>query len=273
MAQTDALAAPARKKPTPAPAVPAPPIPTEPDFTAIAALNALPKEVLPNLARIEGPEGRPFPERWYILVHDASQPRGLREFVVAQGKLLTGRMLSQFADSVSAEDVLGAANVKINSDQVAGVAAQFAMHNSVQLGTIHYELLKATAPAVPVWRLTCKGREGDTLGTIVIHAGKGALLSYQGFEKSPIVPEPTAAEEAPTATPTTTAAAARDNVSEQAPKKKTTASRSPAATERGGLRSSNAPTPRAQPVRQTSAPRQSESQRGIGGFFRRVFRE
>src|SRR6187551_2049405 len=86
----------AQLRTNPATAKPAPAGPAEPDATAIGALNMLPTEAAKHVARIEGPEGRPFPERWYVLVYDAAAPRGLREFVFSGGKLITGRTLSQF---------------------------------------------------------------------------------------------------------------------------------------------------------------------------------
>src|SRR6187455_158050 len=78
-----------------------PKVAAEPDRTAFGALALLPKDVAARVARIEGPDGRPFPERWYVLVHDAAAPRGLREFVVTDGKALANRTLSQFADSLA----------------------------------------------------------------------------------------------------------------------------------------------------------------------------
>ena len=222
----------------------------ESDASALGALKLLPKDAAPRLARIEGREGRPFPERWYVLIHDAGQPRGLREFVVSQGKLVTGRTLSQFADALSAEDVVGASTVKMNSDEAAGVAAQFAMHNGKQLATVNYELVKATAPPVPVWRLTCFGTTGELLGKIVLHATKGTLLSFDGFEKSPIVPEPEIA-------------------SNPEPVRPESASRSPGNKPKPKTTSRATPPPRGVPV-QTERRRKDD---GIGGFFRRVFRD
>ena len=170
----------------------------EPDFSALGAIALLPKEAATKLARIEGPDGHPFPERWYVLVHDAATPRGLREFVIGGGKVIANRALSQFADSVSADEVVGAAALKMNNDEAAGVAAQFARFNNQQLGGVRYEFFKSIDPPAPVWRLTCTDAKGQTLGTIVLHATKATLLSFQGFEKSPMVPAPESATGNPT---------------------------------------------------------------------------
>lgn len=158
---------------------------TEPDLTALGALSLLPKGTAKRVARIEAREGNPWPARWYVLVHDPEQPRGLREFVFTGGKQIATRQLSQFADALSENDVVGADAIKVNSDTVAGVAGQFALHNGVRLASVNYELRKTGDPAVPVWHLTCLDPAGDQLGTIQIHAGKGGILGFDGFQKAP----------------------------------------------------------------------------------------
>lgn len=237
---------------------PDPGVPTEPDATAIGALNLLPKEAATHVARIEGPDGRPFPERWYVLVHDAAAPRGLREFVFSGGKLVTGRTLSQFADSVSADEVIPASAVKINNDQAAGVAAQFAMANEKQLGSIRYELSKSHPPGVPAWRLTCTSPDGQPMGSIVLHATKGTLLGFQGFEKSPIPVDSTGAEPV---------AATNPPAGEKPNKPSGESTTSPKRTAR-----TDTPA-RAVPVRRqpTPPPKQGPIDK-IGSTFRKIFR-
>jgi hypothetical protein len=234
---------------------------TERDPTVLGALSLLPKDAATRVARLEGPDGRPFPERWYVLIHDAAAPRGLREFVFADGKLVTSRALSQFADSISADDVVGAASIKINSDQAAGIAAQFAMHNGKQLGGVRYELAKAETSRSPVWHLSCSDANGQPLGMISLHATKGTLLSFQGFEKSPMVPEPETIASAQTAE-----TAPRPSPATKPVKR---ASSQPAARSE---RSSPPPPPRAVPVRRVPPPREGPVDR-VGGVFRRIFRD
>jgi hypothetical protein len=254
-----------RSAPAPAGATQPAPKSNEVDTTAIGALNLLGKEAAANVARIEARDGHPFPDRWYILVHDPAQPRGLREFVFSAGKLVGGRTLSQFADSITADEVIGASAIKVNSDQAAGVAAQFAVHNNARLGTVQYELLKSSSPPAPVWRLTCHGAEGESLGTIVLHATKGSLLGFQGFAKSPIVPETIVAAEAPPTKPAEPAIPATDRPKRTA---NTTAAK-PAPPKINPIRREPEPV-RAVPVR--PPPRQGPVDR-IGNVFRRVFRD
>ena len=213
----------------------------EPDFSALGAIALLPKDAAAKLARIEGPDGRPFPERWYVLVHDSGTPRGLREFVIGGAKVIANRALSQFADSVSADEVVGAAALKINNDEAAGIAAQFARFNNQQLGGVRYEFFKSIDPPAPVWRLTCTDSKGQTLGTIVLHATKGTLLSFQGFEKSPIVPAPESATGNPTAQ-------SSESTTNKPQKKQSSASRSERASERSAPERKVPPVARAVPV-------------------------
>ena len=156
------------------------------DGTALGALKLLPKDAAKRLARIEARDGAPVPERWYFLVHDPDSPRGVREFVAAGGKIVASRTLSQFADYVNPADVIGTDSVKFNSDQVARLAALFATANGGQIGTLNYELTKIPAQAAPVWRATVLDPQGDQLGVIVVTAAKGALVSQDGFEKTPV---------------------------------------------------------------------------------------
>src|SRR5687767_13225909 len=75
--------------------------------SALRAIRLLPKSEAKRIARIEGREGTPAPERWHILVHDPKVENGLREYVVAGGELVASRTLSQFAEHLQPGDVVG----------------------------------------------------------------------------------------------------------------------------------------------------------------------
>ena len=51
--------------------------------TALSALRTLPPEDEQRLARIDGCDGTPTPERWHFLVYDPQTENGYREYVVA----------------------------------------------------------------------------------------------------------------------------------------------------------------------------------------------
>ena len=155
--------------------------------TALDALKLIPKDAAKRLSRIEAREGMPSPERWYLLVHDPAEPRGVREFVVADGKFLTSRTLSQFADTLKPADIIGADTVKVDSAHVAKLAAAFAEANGAKVGMLNYELMRDAATNAPAWKVTVLDAVGDQLGVLAVNATRGAVLSAEGFEKSPAV--------------------------------------------------------------------------------------
>lgn len=161
--------------------------------TALDALKLLPKEHRARMARIEGREGSPEPERWHILVNDRDAQNGLREFVVADGAIVAERGISQFAESLAADQVIGDA-VRFNSDRAAQIVQQYAQANGVTVGSIAYQLRKDAGSSVPLWRLTCYDRVGRELGSITVTGTKGAVISHQGF---PIEPAAAVAEKQP----------------------------------------------------------------------------
>jgi hypothetical protein len=154
------------------------------NVSAIEAIKLLPKEQRKLVARIEARDGTLAPERWYVLVHDPTAENGLREFVVAGREIVANRTISQFAESVSAEQTLGDA-VKFDSNSVAKLAQQFAQANEATIATIDYELRKDGKDGVPLWRLSCMDAEGRQVGALTVTATKGAVISHQGFAHDP----------------------------------------------------------------------------------------
>lgn len=154
--------------------------------SAIAAIKLLPKDAAKRLARIEAREGAPWPERWYLLVHDPAAQFGLREYVVADGALTASRTLSQFADGLKPSDVIGGDAVKFDSDAVASLAARFPMANGARFGSVNYELGKYGENDAPAWRATVMNEKGDPLGVLIITAQKGVVERHDGFDNKPV---------------------------------------------------------------------------------------
>lgn len=167
--------------------------------TALDAMKLLPKGEAKKLARIEAREGTPEPERWYLITHDEVSESGLREYVVAGGELVASRRLSQFADNVQAEDVIGGDVVKFDSDKAARLVQLFAAANDVTVAAVHYQLRKAGAEAVPLWTLVCVGASGQEIGRVIVSATRGNVISHDGFPVEPPLPIPASATPAPVA--------------------------------------------------------------------------
>jgi hypothetical protein len=153
--------------------------------TALGALRLLPKGQTKNLARIEGIEGTPAPERWHILVHDKEAENGVREYVIAGGAVVASRTVSQFAPSLAESDIIPAENIKFDSSRAAQIAQDYAMANKMMPASINYRLCKQGSDAAPLWRVACLDEEGRELGVLVLTAEKGNVVSHDGFTFAP----------------------------------------------------------------------------------------
>lgn len=168
-----------------------------PALSALDALRLLPRGDGKRVARIVARDGAPVPERWHFLVFDPKTENGVREYVVAAGEVVAAREVSQFAESLRAEDVVGADAVKVDSDRAAKQVQQYAQINNLTVTTLHYELKKVGATAAPLWTVACLDAAGKEVGQLVISASRGTVLSHPGFAAEPPPPATPAPEEKP----------------------------------------------------------------------------
>jgi len=155
--------------------------------SALAALKLLPKDKAAKLVSIVARDGTPVPDRWYLIAYDPTEENGLREYAVAGKEIVGSRPFSQFVETAKPDDVIGASAVKIDSDHVAKLARQYAQVNNVAISKIDYELTRESSAAAPIWRVTCFDESNNRVGEIDITAGKGNVISHDGFA---VVPPP-----------------------------------------------------------------------------------
>ncbi|MES2570617.1 MAG: hypothetical protein V4710_11265 [Verrucomicrobiota bacterium] len=156
-----------------------------PSGSALDALKHLPRGQAKWVARMEAREGTPAPERWHILVYDPQVPTGVREYVVAGREVIASRTLSQFASKLTREEVIGNQPIRFNSDRAASLLQQYALANNVTVASINYGLRKDGPDAAALWHVTALDEAGNELGTVVIGAAKGTVISHAGFEVAP----------------------------------------------------------------------------------------
>jgi hypothetical protein len=153
--------------------------------SVLNAIKQLPRGEAKKIALIEARDGTPIPERWHILVNDPKDENGLHEYVVAGGEVVASRNISQFAESLKPTDVIGTSGLKVDSDKLANLAQQYAIANNVAISTLNYSLKKEGADAAPLWNVTCLDETGKEIGHLVVSAGKGNVLSHDGFTAEP----------------------------------------------------------------------------------------
>lgn len=160
--------------------------------SALRALKALPPEQSRRVAIIEGRQGTPAPDQWHFLVYDPAQENGLLELVVAGKQIVASHSVSQFADELKPEDVVGFEGVQVDSDRLYQLAERYAVANLLKLAGVNYRLDRNGAGAVPVWKITCLDEGGRQLAVLRVLATNGAVISNEGFAFSPgAMPEST----------------------------------------------------------------------------------
>ncbi len=152
---------------------------------ALAAIEQLPRGEYKKIVRIEARDGTPVPERWHIIVHDPKDENGVREYVIAGGEVVASRAISQFVETAKADEVVSSGSVKVDSDKVAKLAQAYAEVNNVNITTLNYLLKKEGADAVPLWSVSCLDESGKEVAKLVVSAGKGTVVSHEGFTADP----------------------------------------------------------------------------------------
>lgn len=164
--------------------------------SALDAVRQIPKDQVGQIARIEARDGTPEPDRWYILTQDPKAENGVHEFVVEKGEVIASRSVSQFADKLTPEDVMGSDALKVDSAVAAKVAKAYADANGAAVASMNYELKKMGPDAAPAWTVSCENDKGEKLGTVVVSAGRGNVISHDGFSLHPEA-EPTPGDTPP----------------------------------------------------------------------------
>lgn len=149
------------------------------------------------MARIEAREGKPTPGRWHVLVHDPKEASGVHEYVIAGDEIVASRNVSQFAETLKESDVVGAEAIRIDSDQASKLAQQYALANNATVAAMDYELMREGDDAAPLWKISCMDEVGKTVGTLVLTASKGTVVSHDGFPIEPTATQEKLAVEAP----------------------------------------------------------------------------
>jgi hypothetical protein len=153
--------------------------------SAFNALTALPINEIPRVAKVAGCEGTPFPERWHFLVYAPEAENGYREYVVANHQVVVRRELSQFAESLRADDVMGVDGVKVDSDRLVALAQQYAKVNHARLDTFNFELSREGPGLAPRWKVDCFDQEGSAVGSILVNATQERVVAHEGFKREP----------------------------------------------------------------------------------------
>jgi len=174
---------------------------------ALKAAKAIPKTLTKSFAGLTARSGMPTPEKWLVLIHDAKTVSGVREFTIAGGVVVSSKEGSDFVQKLESENRIDLTKVRVDSDLAAELTAAYAAVNNSVPASFDFDLRQTGAEAAPLWSVVALDETGAKLGTVVIAAHTGAVISHDGFATQPAPPDLTeeiGASKAPIASNTTT---------------------------------------------------------------------
>ena len=179
--------------------------------SGLKAAKAIPKTLAKSFAGLSARGGAPVPEKWLVLVHDAKAAGGVREFTVTSGVVVSTKEGSEFVSTLSAENRIDSAKVRVDSDLAADLVGAYAVTNNSVPAAFDFDLRQAGEGAAPLWTVAALDASGAKLGSVVIAATTGAVVSHDGFANAP-TPADLTADLGPqqTSKPKTTSSSSED---------------------------------------------------------------
>lgn len=151
----------------------------------LQAAKAIPKTMAKSFAGLSARGGAPVPEKWLVLVNDPKAASGAREFTVASGVVVSTKEGSDYAPVIGPENRIDSAKVRVDSDLASELVAAYAATNNSVPAAFDFDLRQSGEGASPLWTIAALDVSGAKLGTVVIAADSGAVISHEGFANEP----------------------------------------------------------------------------------------
>ncbi len=160
------------------------PVFAQQQLTAYDALKVVGKQVsrvaLNRVISVSGVDGDPQPTRWSILVVDRHSPGGVREFQVANGRIVADGPPSRPVVGSTAEATIPTSKLNLDSSGAFSVASYTAHTAHVNFSLASYTL-RTNDRGEPIWTVTLQDDERRPLGTIAINANRGRVARVEGM--------------------------------------------------------------------------------------------
>jgi hypothetical protein len=156
----------------------------ERQLTAYDALKVVGKQVsrvaLGRVISVTGVDGDPQPTRWSIVVVDRHAPEGVREFQVANGRVVADGPPSRAVVGSTTAATVKTAQLNLDSSGAFSVASYTANTAHVNFSFVSYTL-RTNERSQPVWVVTLQDDARRPLGTVTINASRGNVTRVQGM--------------------------------------------------------------------------------------------
>jgi len=138
------------------------------------------RAALSRVISVTGVDGDPQPVRWNVLVADRRAPAGVRELVVANGRIVSDRTPSGTVAGSTADATIKTSQLNLDSSGAFEVASYTADKSHQNFDLVSYAL-RTNERGIPTWIITIQNQARRPLGTIHINASKGNVVRVEGM--------------------------------------------------------------------------------------------
>lgn len=148
--------------------------------TAYEALRLLSaqrgQKILSSVIELRGSGGVPQPGTWKIVLDDPMARGGVREFEIAEGKVLSERTPVSTFVGVNDGTIIDVQKLNLDSSGAFTVAEAEARRQKIGFDAVDYILRRSETSGMPEWVLRLQGEGKGTVGTVHIAADTGAVV-------------------------------------------------------------------------------------------------
>jgi len=176
--------------------------------TAYKALRAFGTErgqaLLSRVVEVQGRAGTPQPSSWKIILDDPNARGGVREVEIENSQIIAEHTPLRLYGGVGNGAVMDFQKLSLDSEGAFKIANMEAKSAQFGFDSIDYTLRVAGNSNVPVWALQFLDENQKSIGSIVIAADTGAVLSRTFGKNAPLPGAPSTGAPVPPQVPQTT---------------------------------------------------------------------
>jgi hypothetical protein len=138
------------------------------------------RQAVNRVVSVSGVDGDPQPRSWKILVEDKNAASGVREYVIADNRIVSQRVPNRSVAGSTQGATIDTAKLNLDSSGAYSVAAHTAETSHVTFALTSYTL-RTDDRGNPVWIVTLADRSSRPVGTIHIRASDGRVKRVEGM--------------------------------------------------------------------------------------------
>lgn len=158
---------------------------------ALEAMMAVPPKYSQGFLLVKGNDGQIQPKTWMIYAKDDDPDSGplapsrVQTFKVVKGEAVAQGPSLNLIEDLRMAQAFSAPDIQVDSNSAFLTAESYAAANGRAIGSVNYTLSRSNGSDTALWTLDCFDIENKPIGTLVISATDGSVISSKGMPKTP----------------------------------------------------------------------------------------